>query len=312
MANSYGLPDYNFQSHFVTLPEGNIHYVDEGSGPIILMLHGNPTWSYLYRHLINSLKGNYRCIALDHLGMGLSDKPADVDYSVAAHIRRLTDFIEALDLDAVTLVVQDWGGPIGLNWAANHKEKVKRLVILNTVAFPVENSQFSLSPKNVLAAGALASLKAPLLGELLVQGLNGFVRLGIPFGTAKKESRTTKKFRGYAYPYPSYQSRKAILQFPREIPLTKSHKNWQLLANLESNLSGWQIPSLIIWGMQDAVMNFSFAEKFASMLPNTKKVVKLENAGHFLQEDCPEEITEEIESFMAKTSEEQLKMAGHL
>lgn len=312
MGNSYGLPDYNFQSQFITLPDGNLHYIDEGTGPTLLMVHGNPTWSFLYRHLINSLKGNYRCIAIDHLGMGLSDKPSTGDYSVAAHTRRLGEAIEALSLGQLTLIVQDWGGPTGLGWAAENKHLVKRLVLLNTFAFPPTAKELPLLSKQSIALGVLASLRMPIIGEFLIQGLNGFVKTAMPLGMYKSKSRSASTLNGYAHPYQTYRSRKAILKFPREIPLTPQHSNWQLLSELENNLKNWQVPVLIVWGMKDIALGFSFAERFAQMFPNTKKIAKLEDAGHFLQEDCPEEITEEIEMFIAKTSEEQLKMAGHL
>lgn len=305
MSNRYGLADYPFESHFLSLPEGNIHYVDEGSGPVLLMLHGNPTWSFLYRHQIKNLRRNFRCIALDHLGMGLSDKSSQANYSIAAHSLRLGQFVEALNLKNITLLVHDWGGPIGLDWAAQNKDLVSRLVILNTIAFPPNRIYFKSQPivkriTQLYTAAFIGSCKVPYMGEFHVQGLNSFIRGTLMSGVLHKKHFTKEDEQGYLYPYLSYKNRSMVLRFPRELPLTPLHHNWQLFREIETNLAGWQVPSLILWGMKDPLFPFACAETFAKLLPNTKKLVRYENASHFPQEDEADEISMEIESFIAK------------
>lgn len=191
-------PDYPFASHFAAVSGHRMHYVDEGRGETLLLLHGNPTWSYLYRHVISGLSDRYRCIAPDHLGFGLSDKPADADYSMRAHVMRLETFVQALDLRDVTLVVQDWGGVIGLSWAVRHKALVERLVVLNTTGF-VPDTPRELAALRPMPWGfpLLWSLRIPVLGELFVQGMAGFVRYLVPLGVHHRERLTGDVMAGY-------------------------------------------------------------------------------------------------------------------
>ncbi|MCB0219338.1 MAG: alpha/beta fold hydrolase, partial [Chrysiogenetes bacterium] len=202
MADTGGikLDNYDFDSHYVNLPEGRIHYIDVGSGPTLLMVHGNPTWSYLYRHMIHGLSDKFRCVAIDHLGFGLSDKPSDADYSVPAHARRLGEVIEVIGLEKLTPVVQDWGGPTGLHWAVNHKDRVERLVIMNTIGFVPRREDLDLS--KIWALALLGSLKTPVLGEALIRGLHLFVRRGVPGAIYNRQSKTRERMKGYLLPHP--------------------------------------------------------------------------------------------------------------
>ncbi|NCC30859.1 MAG: alpha/beta fold hydrolase, partial [Chloroflexia bacterium] len=142
--------EYPFASHFFTVPAGRMHYVDEGSGEPIVMIHGNPTWSFLYRNLIKRLQLEYRCIAMDHLGFGLSDKPDQWSYLPKDHAANLAAFIEGLGLQKITLVVQDWGGPLGLSYALNHPDNVARIVIINTWAWPVNRDPYYMAFSGIM------------------------------------------------------------------------------------------------------------------------------------------------------------------
>ncbi|HEX7476722.1 MAG TPA: alpha/beta fold hydrolase [Polyangiales bacterium] len=298
------LPDYPFESHFAQVCGHRMHYVDEGKGETILLLHGNPTWSYLYRHVITGLSDKHRCIAPDHLGFGFSDKPKDADYSMRAHVMRLEAFVQRLGLRDITLVVQDWGGVIGLAWAVRHKSLVKRLVVLNTAGF-VPESPAELAGLRPRPWGfpLLWSLRIPVLGELFVQGLGGFVRLLVPLGITHRERLTREVMAGYLAPYPTWASRRAHLASVRQVPMRPSDTAWQLLRETGAELDGWTVPTQIVWGMRDPVFVPWFLEQFEKRLPNHAPTVRIEDANHFLQDDRPDLIIDAVRSFMAKGTE---------
>lgn len=289
---------YDFDSHIVEIDGRRIHYVDEGAGEAILFLHGNPTWSYLYRHQIRGLRDGYRCVAPDHLGFGLSDKPRDADYGMRAHVERLGWLVEKLELRDLTLVVQDWGGVIGLRWAVDHKEQVKRLVILNTAGFFPRSAGQMLSMRPVpYALPMLWLLKIPGLGELFVQGLNGFARL-VPLVSAHRERMTREVTAGYLDPYPTWGSRRAHLRSVRQIPMRASDPAAQLLREIDEKLTGWRVPTQLIWGMKDPVFTSWFLRGFERRLPDHAPSLEIPDAGHFLQDDTPDRITEKIREFL--------------
>ncbi len=294
-------PDYGFSSKFVELDAHRIHYVDEGTGETILMVHGNPTWSYLYRHFINGLRNSFRCIAPDHLGFGYSEKPKWADYSMRAHIMRLDSFVNKLDLRDITLVVQDWGGIIGLSWATRHKDRIKRLVVMNTAAF-LPRRPADLLRMRPLPWGfpLLWSLKLPVFGELFVQGLNGFAKYMVPLGTNHRERLTPDVMGGYLDPYPTWNSRKAHLESVRQVPILPSHPTWQLLQETGEEIRGWEVPTQIIWGMKDPVFVPWFMDEFERRLPNHAPTLRIGDASHFLQDDTPQVIIGRIREFMAQ------------
>ena len=299
------LADYPFESRFLTVDGHRMHYVDEGprDGEVLLLLHGNPTWSYLYRHQINDLKADYRCIAPDHLGFGLSDKPKKADYSMRAQIMRLDHFIAKLGLNHITLIVQDWGGIIGLSWGARHKRLVKRLVIMNTAGFVFDKAR----PKPPIPRGMLQLflLKLPGIGELFVQGLNGFVRYLLPRGIVNRERLSPAALAGYSAPYPDWPARRAQLASVRQIPIFRSHPTWQLLYETGEELVGWNVPVQLIWGMQDTVFTADFLNEFERRLPHHAPSVRIPDAGHYLQDDRPECVTQALRQFLRNESTEQ-------
>lgn len=301
-------PGYPFESHFVTIDGQRLHYVDEGQGETLLMLHGNPTWSYLYRHLISALKDEFRCIALDHLGFGFSDKPRHGDYSMRAHAMRLAGFVDELELEGVTLVGQDWGGVIGLCWATRHKHSVRRLVLMNTTGFVPARRKTRLPPVGLLP---LMALRLPGLGELFVNGMNGFAKRLVPAGVEHKERLSPRVMEGYTDPYPTWASRRAHLASVRQIPITRRHPTWRLLMEIGAGLEGWDVPTQLVWGMKDPVFAPWFLEEFERRLPNHAPSLRLPDASHFLQEDAPEPIAGAIRAFMHKTRvEPALRDAG--
>lgn len=290
--------NYNFSSKTIDVDGYEIHYVDEGKGDTVLMLHGNPTWSYVYRHQIRALRDSYRCIALDYLGYGLSDKPKNADYSIRAHISRLDTFVAKLGLEDITLVVQDWGGVIGLNWACHHKPLVKRLVILNTGVLPIKSGELLRIRPLPWAFLFLWSLRIPVWGELFVQGFNGFARFLTRFGMHQRGRFNKDAMAGYISPYPTWGSRRAHLKMVRQIPLEPGHPTWQLLREITKGLTDWNVPAQIIWGLRDPVFVPWFLEELEKRLCNRATSFLIEDASHFLQDDKPEQVTAKIREFL--------------
>ncbi|MFN2155843.1 MAG: alpha/beta fold hydrolase, partial [Anaerolineae bacterium] len=236
---------YPFESHWLDLDGVRYHYLDEGpaQAPPIVMLHGNPTWSFYYRDLVSPLSQGYRVVVPDHVGCGLSDKPQDYDYCLAQHIANLEQLIDALALQDVTFVLHDWGGAIGMGYATRHPDNVARLVILNTAAF----YQPTLPLRIKLC-------RLPILGDVLLRRLNAFARLALPWATHHTERLTPAVRAGYLAPYDSWHNRIAILRFVRDIPLERHHPSRQTLEQIESNLYLLdQHPMLILWGAEDFV-----------------------------------------------------------
>ena len=219
-----------------------LHYVDEGEGDPIVMLHGNPTWGYLYRNFIPPLSQTNRCVVPDHMGFGKSDKPLDKQYTLARHIENFTALMDELELTDITLVMQDWGGPIGLGFGVEHAGRIKRLVILNTWAFRI--------PEGSPLAPLLELFRQPNVGEAMVQGLNLFVEGFLPAGIYHKEKLDTF-MPAYRAPFPDWNSRIGTLEFPRDIPVGDDQRSSETMAKIQDALVNINVPTTIIWGMQD-------------------------------------------------------------
>ncbi len=281
---------FPWTSKYVDVDGAKLACVDEGAGEPIVMLHGNPTWSFLYRNFIGPLSKRHRAIAVDHMGFGRSDKPLDGNYSLSGHIANLTRLIDALGLRDVTLVMQDWGGPIGLGWAVDHPERVKRLVILNTWAFRV--------PEGSRINPLLDLFRQPAVGEALVQGLNLFVEGFLPAGIWRKEI-LNEIMPAYRTPFPDWNSRIGTLKFPRDIPIGDAHPSASAMGHIQDNLGKLKVPTLIVWALQDPAFPNQLFDVWKSIYPHADAHT-IENAGHFLQEDAPEQIVSYIEAFLAK------------
>ncbi len=275
--------EFPFPSYFFPLEMGNLHYVDHGNGSPIVMVHGNPVWSFVYRHLIAGLADRYRCIAVDHIGFGLSDKPRRWSYHPPDHARNLDTFLEALDLEDVTLVVQDWGGPIGLSWALDHPERVSRLVILNTWMWSVRGDFHFETFSRFFGTPA---------GRFLILRFNFFVRILMPMmfrGILPKPIR-----RHYVQPLSRPEDRKGCWTFPEQILGADA---W--LRDLWSRRQAIaEKPALILWGLKDIAFRKQELHRWMQIFPDAG-VIRYPDAGHFVQEDIGPDLCPVIEEFLS-------------
>ena len=280
--------EYPFASHLLDVGGATLHYVDEGprdAAPLVFV-HGNPTWSFYWRHAIRRFSGSHRCVAPDHIGCGLSDKPADYPYVLAQHIQNLERLLDELRLERITLVVHDWGGPIGLGFAGRHPERVARLVITNTAAFP------GPAPLRIRAC------RTPLLGALAVRGLNAFARLATVMAVEDPSTMTPTVRRGFLAPYSNYATRIATLRFVEDIPLSPEHESWATLLEVERGLERLQArPACLIWGEKDWCFTPAYRRGFEERLPQAR-VHTADAAGHYVLEDAREAVLGWIADFL--------------
>jgi cis-3-alkyl-4-acyloxetan-2-one decarboxylase len=284
-------PLYPFQSHEMVLDGHHYHYVDEGAGPVLLLVHGNPTWSFYWRHLILALRDRYRVIAVDHIGCGLSDKPpvGEYSYRLAQRIADLRQLVERLDLRQITLVAHDWGGGIGMGTAVAVPDRFARFVLMNTAAFRAPTCPWPIR-----------LCRVPGLGQVAVQGLNLFARAALRM-TVEDHSRMTPAVQaGYLAPYDSWAHRVGVYRFVCDIPLGPHHPSYQTLVEVEQGLAQFrQHPACLIWGMRDWCFSPWFLERFREFLPQAE-VHRLADAGHYVVEDAHEQIVPLMEQFLDK------------
>ncbi len=282
---------YPFRSHALDLDGLRYHYVDEGAGKPILLIHGNPTWSFYWRELIRALRGEYRLVAPDHIGCGLSDKPPPAEYPFTLR-RRIDDLgalIESLDLRDITLVGHDWGGAIGLGAAVETPQRFARLVLLNTAAFPARRCPWRIR-----------ACRTPLLGRLAVQGLNLFSRAAGRMALHRPQRLGRAARAGLLAPYDSWRNRAAVYQFVRDIPLNPRHPSYATLAGIEARLSSLDsLPVLLLWGMRDWCFTPHFLDRFCKLFP-TARAVRLEDAGHYVVEEAADEILAHLRDFLGE------------
>ncbi len=278
---------YPFDSHFLSLDSLRYHYLDEGSGQTLLMVHGNPTWSFYWRNLVAAFRGNYRTVVPDHIGCGLSDKPQDYPYTLGRHVANLVQLVQRLDLTRVTLLCHDWGGAIGLGAALAVPERFSRFVLFNTAGFPPP-----FIPLRIRAC------RTPVLGRLAVRGLNAFARAALWMATEKPRRMTPEIKAGLLAPYDSWAHRVAIHRFVCDIPMTRRHPTWQTLAEIESGLPSLEAsPIQLIWGMKDWCFTPACLERFLGVFPSAE-VHRLQDAGHYVLEDAHEEIVPLVGRFL--------------
>jgi haloalkane dehalogenase len=279
--------EYPFTDHWLSYADGHIHYVDEGSGPTVLLLHGNPTWSYIYRDVIKQLRGECRLVAVDLPGFGMSRAPAGYGFTPREHADVVTDFVARLELEDLVLVVQDWGGPIGMSYAVGHRENLRGVVIMNTFAWPASVSQRLFS----LVMGGWP------LGYWLQTQRNYFAKAMLPDGIHHKERVTPALRKAYVDPFPTPDSRKPTWVFPRQI---RKARPW--LAGIESRLPLLSdVPAEIVWGLKD-VPGFpsSMIERWRRYLKDCRSET-LEDAGHSVQEDRPDAVSEAVRRVLERT-----------
>ncbi len=280
---------YPFASHFFETShwekgENSLHYLDEGEGEPILCLHGNPTWSFYFREIINSFRATHRVIVPDHLGCGLSGRPQAFSYQLADHIHNIVQLIEHLDLQNITLIVHDWGGAIGFGAALQTLPRIRRIVVINTAAFRSKDI-----PKRI------ASLKSGKLPDLLIRRLNLFCLPALYMTTTKGLSSAVK--RAYMAPYSNYHDRIAISAFVKDIPTGPEHVSYATLQYIEEGLRHIDKPILLLWGAKDFCFHLGFLKRWQEFYPQARTVV-LPKAGHYVLEDEPTAAIREIQMFV--------------
>ncbi len=284
---------YPFESHYADVSGRRMHYLDEGSGPPLLMVHGNPTWSFYWRNLVTAFRDRYRVIVPDHIGCGLSDKPTaeQYDFRLASRIADLTALVEQLDLRDVTLLAHDWGGAIGMGTAVKSPTRFNRFALFNTAAFPGGRCPLRIRVCRI-----------PVLGQIGVQGLNLFAGAAIKMAVCRHGRMTPQVRAGLLAPYDSWANRRAVHQFVADIPLSETHPSFAALHEIEEGLAQFRNhPICLIWGMQDWCFTPKFLDRFLDFFPEAT-VHRLEQAGHYVIEDAHEEIVPMLEEFFEKAS----------
>jgi pimeloyl-ACP methyl ester carboxylesterase len=284
---------YPFESNWLTIEGIRMHYLDEGprDAPIVLMVHGNPTWSFYYRNLVLELRDRYRCIVPDHIGCGLSDKPdgASYPYTLARRISDLESLMDHIQPSTpVHLIVHDWGGMIGFGWAANRASQIGKMVIANTAAFPL--------PAEKKLPAALWLVRNTKLGSFLVQGLNAFSGLAARIAFKKPVDSAIRK--AYTGPYDSWDNRIATLRFVQDIPLKQGDPGYDIVSATETKLADFSDkPCLLAWGEKDFVFDLHFLKKWKHIFPQAK-VLSYPDCGHYIFEDAGQPLTQAVSDFL--------------
>ena len=276
------LPDYPFAPHWLDLDGLSLHYVDEGEGDPVLLLHGEPTWSFLWRRVIPPLAARGRVVAPDLIGFGRSDKPTDAEwYSYDRHVESVGRLADELGLERLTVVVHDWGGPIGLRLAVEREPRVDRLVILDTG----------------IAAGRPPS-ELWLRFRAVVREVGGALDIGrlVEAGTAQGLADDVRA--AYDAPFPTPESKAGALAFPELVPTEPEHPSTAPMNRVRDALASWSKPALVVWGAEDAVLPPRVAQRFVDTIPGATGPHLVEAASHFLQEDRPDEVAARILEFL--------------
>jgi haloalkane dehalogenase len=275
------LPDWDFEPHYVDQDGLRMHYVDVGNGDPVLLLHGEPTWSVLYRKVIRELEG-FRCIAPDYFGFGRSDKPTDPGwYSYDTHAGSVERLVEELDLRRLTVVVQDWGGPIGFGLCVRQPERVARLVVLNT------------------GIGARPPNETWLRFQAMMRAAGSDIQAGRLVRGALVQPAAEDVIAGYDAPFPVPESRVGIVRFPELVATSSDHPSAPAMLDVRERLRTFEQPALVLFGGDDAIFPRHAAERMAQLLPNAELDPPVEGAGHFLQEDRGEVVGRRIAEWLS-------------
>jgi len=277
------LPDYPFAPHWLDHDGLRMHYLDEGAGDPVLLLHGEPTWSYLWRKVAPAVvAAGRRAVAPDLLGFGRSDKPTDPGwYSYDRHVESVAQLVAELDLRRLTLVVHDWGGPIGLRLAVEQPERVDRLVICDTGV-----------------VGGRRMSDTWLRFRDAVRSVGGALDIGrlVAAGTTRGLADDVRA--AYDAPFPTPESKAGAIAFPELVPAEEDHPSAAAMIRVRDALRSWEKPALIVWGADDAVLPPSVGERFLELLPGATRLELVENASHFLQEDAPADVAAHVAGFL--------------
>jgi haloalkane dehalogenase len=279
------LPGYAFEPHYLEQDGLRMHYVEEGTGDPVLLLHGEPTWAFLYRTMIPAIAGVARAVAPDYFGFGRSDKPIRIeDYSYDFHYHSIERFADELDLRETTVVVQDWGGPIGLRLAVEHPERVARLVILNTgVGAGRAPSEEWLRFRAFVRRVGTDLVPGQLIRISAVAGLDDDV------------------VEAYNAPFPTPESKAGVLAFPELVPTEIDHPSAKRMLEVRAGLERWEKPALVLFSDSDPIFSTAAAERMAARIPGAGPAEIVVGAGHFLQEEKGEEMADRIVRFLAET-----------
>jgi haloalkane dehalogenase len=286
---------YPFTGKLLDLDGLNYHYLDEGSGPPVVMVHGNPSWSFYYRNLVLSLRGSHRCIVPDHIGCGLSDKPDDdrYDYTLSRRVNDLRRLIDHLGLEEkITLVVHDWGGMIAMAWAICNPERIASIVVMNTAAFHLpEDKPFPLG---------LRICRDTFIGTLLVRGFNAFAE-GAAMVGCKRNPMPTELRRLYCRPYDSWRNRIATLRFVQDIPLSSADRGYDIVSAVSEGIGQFKnLPMMIVWGELDFVFDRPFLAEWRRRFPDAE-LHSFPDYGHYILEDAKDEVVPLICDFINRT-----------
>jgi pimeloyl-ACP methyl ester carboxylesterase len=260
-----------------------LHYIDQGTGEVILMLHGNPTWSFFYRNLAKHFSKTNRVIVPDHMGCGFSSKPQDYEYTLNNHIENLVKLVSELNLSNITLVVHDWGGAIGMGLATRYPHLIKKMVVMNTAAF-----------RSIEIPWRINILKNDV-GFWFIRKFNGFAGPATLMASKKGLSPLVKK--GFVLPYHDFESRIATAKFVQDIPMNENHPTYQTLKTIEERLPTIKAPVLLLWGEKDFCFTMNFQKRWLDIFPEAHAVT-FPSAGHYLIEDELAAVTSEIEKFL--------------
>ena len=287
--------EYAFVPHYLDLEGLRYHYLDEGprdaDTEVVVMVHGNPSWSYLYRNLVPKLSDRFRTIVPDHIGCGNSDKPGDAEYpyTLARRVADLGALIDALGLPRVHLVVHDWGGMIGTTWAVQNPDRVLSLTAMNTSAFHL--------PTTKPLPFTIGLARTPGIGALMVRGLSAFSR-GANRYCVTRAPMQREVAEGFLQPYDSWQNRIAVHRFVQDIPLEPEHPSWNLVSETQDHLNRLAaVPMLFCWGMRDFVFDHHFLDEWVKRFPHAE-VHRFEDAGHYLLEDAGDEVYPLVRGFL--------------
>ena len=276
-----GLPGFTFEPHYADVDGLRLHYLDEGEGDPIVCFHGEPTWSYLYRKMIPPLvAGGNRVIALDYPGFGRSDKPTERSwYTYDRHVDYVTSLLEQLDVRNATVVVQDWGGPIGLRWATENPDRAERLVILNTGLFAGQVNEAFMAWRDFAER-------------------NPDMPVGFVIQSATVTELPQEILDAYEAPWPNVDSKAGVAQFPLLVPLQESDPAVVEMNAVRERLSRWERPALVCFSDSDPIFTPKAAQRFVDLIPGAGELRVVEGGAHFLQEDKGEQIADEINAFL--------------
>lgn len=287
--------EYPFESHYLDVSEGGkgplwLHYVDEGprDAPVLVFLHGNPTWSFIWRKMIVALRDRFRCIAMDHMGMGLSDRPQDWDYTLPRHADNVEKLLDHLGVERFSIIAHDWGGMIGMTVATRRQDAYESGAVMNTAAFLGE------LPKRI------ALVKIPVFGPTAVLRFNAFARAAVSMCMVHEERMDATLKHAYLAPYGNPHDRIATLRFVEDVPQRPAHRTWAVVNDVDAKLRALKDrPLLVLWGEQDWCFDMKFYEGWKKRFPLARGEV-FSDASHYVFEDAPDRVTGALERFFER------------